>query len=528
MLKPTSRSILWSLLAITAIAAFFRFIAPSNWPTYADESVYGQVVHAMMSLPLKDHFQVSAELSSKPVLVSWLRLAVAQFTGEYILCGRIVSAAAGTLCVVVSYLLGKRLGGQAVGLLTALLMAISPWMILHDRMSFQDSVLTLLGLLAILATCEAVERHSYRTGVLALLAAFLAVQAKQSGALLFPMLLLIAATQPGKGRLRNRIAICVAIAVGGTLLAFALQRLGVIGHPVGDDYHFSPLVGTRRNSIEFLQSLYCYLGPALILLAITGLIVCFRRDRRAAALLAGAILFWSLPPILFSNGAPSRYHLPAVPFMLVLVSMGIHWLWTHPRHQTPRLRIPAAALIVLGLAWPLVNSTLMVRDLRRAALAEWDDLQYRTGRLAGYAPRKASAVLDHYITDGCQVIYWMRPPQMALYSTNYPRITSPRVLKTVVARNEKPAILPNREAYILLLGKCEEVAQNVDYLQRTYPVVESLGSFDNPRSITRAMLVRIPPSTQPTQVDRPTREPQATAPGAQDTAGGQSRLPWNP
>jgi 4-amino-4-deoxy-L-arabinose transferase-like glycosyltransferase len=373
-------------------------------------------------------------------------------------------------------------------------MAICPWAVLHDRMSFQDSVLTLLGLLAVLGTWEATDRISYRTALLASLAAFLASQSKQSGLLLVPIILLVALTQLGKDRLRARLVMCIAIAIAGPLLGNMIQRLGLIAPTSGDETHFQWFTHTWPNLRDFDDNLLIYFGPALIAMTCLGIAASFRRDRRVTMFLLGVILCWTMPPILFSSGAPSRYHLPALPFLLALSALGIQWLWHCSQARHIAVRWAAAGLILVAFAWPLADAAAMVWNFKRAVLALRDDGQYRSSALAGYAPMAASAALDQHPIDGCQVIYWLGVPELMLYSTNYPRIVSENVVTTVAAGDDMPAVLPDRVAYIMLDGKHSKTARWLTLLRNTYPQMELLGTFDNPGGRSGALLVRIAPT----------------------------------
>lgn len=76
--------------------------------------------------------------TAKPTHIALIAASMALF-GDYDYCGNIMSALCGTLTIVVTFYLGKRIGGTAVGLASAFLLAISPLHLIYSRETLAES-----------------------------------------------------------------------------------------------------------------------------------------------------------------------------------------------------------------------------------------------------------------------------------------------------------------------------------------------------------------------------------------------------
>jgi hypothetical protein len=111
--------------------------------------------------------------------------------------GRFVGVVSGTLTVLVAYLLGRRLFGRRVGLLSAALLAVFPAAVQHSQYNKPDPVIALLTAASVLVTLVYLERgtpgHALASGI----AIGLAASAKYNGILVAVPFVLAAAFRHG-------------------------------------------------------------------------------------------------------------------------------------------------------------------------------------------------------------------------------------------------------------------------------------------------------------------------------------------
>jgi 4-amino-4-deoxy-L-arabinose transferase-like glycosyltransferase len=78
----------------------------------------------------------------KPVLIYWLMAAAYSVLGDNEFGARFFSGIAGTITCLLTYRLGTRMGGRAVGLTAALMLAVAPFMVAESKLATTDAVLT--------------------------------------------------------------------------------------------------------------------------------------------------------------------------------------------------------------------------------------------------------------------------------------------------------------------------------------------------------------------------------------------------
>jgi len=126
------------LLAITALGGFLRLYQIGSKGLWLDEafSVWlgWQPVGQMLSWLIR--------IDQHPPLY-YLLLHVWMHLGDDAATVRALSALCGTLTIPVIYLLGRRLADEKVGLLAALILAVSPF---HVRFAQETRMYTLLAL----------------------------------------------------------------------------------------------------------------------------------------------------------------------------------------------------------------------------------------------------------------------------------------------------------------------------------------------------------------------------------------------
>jgi 4-amino-4-deoxy-L-arabinose transferase-like glycosyltransferase len=139
--------LIWLILAL---AFLIRIIAIGSFPVgfNADESSFGYDAYSLLKTG-RDQWGVSAPLvlksfgDFKSPLYSYLSVPFVSLFGLNIFSVRLVSAFVGTLAVLSTYLLTKRLSGSyGLGLTAALFLALNPWSIMLSRAAAEANLIT--------------------------------------------------------------------------------------------------------------------------------------------------------------------------------------------------------------------------------------------------------------------------------------------------------------------------------------------------------------------------------------------------
>jgi 4-amino-4-deoxy-L-arabinose transferase-like glycosyltransferase len=156
------------LLVIILLAIFFRFWQIGTNPAgfFTDEASNGINAYKIATTGRDDHgkaFPVIFEANGDwrdPVYIYSLVPSVAIF-GLNEFSVRIVSAIYGIGAVILIYFLGKEVGGEKAGLLSSLLLAITPWHVHFSRVGFQLIAAVFWMLFALLFLYKSIKNKNY-------------------------------------------------------------------------------------------------------------------------------------------------------------------------------------------------------------------------------------------------------------------------------------------------------------------------------------------------------------------------------
>jgi len=119
------------------------------FPVLVDEAIYMRWAEIIQH----DHTWFISLLDAKPPLAYWIYAAVRLvFPHDPLLGSRLISVAAGTLCVVAVYRVGFLCAGMRAGIVTALLYSLLPFGVFYDRIAYVDSLTNLCGVLLVYVT----------------------------------------------------------------------------------------------------------------------------------------------------------------------------------------------------------------------------------------------------------------------------------------------------------------------------------------------------------------------------------------
>ncbi|MEM4662526.1 MAG: glycosyltransferase family 39 protein [Candidatus Diapherotrites archaeon] len=174
--KKTQAMTLWNsfsnrkaLLAIIVISAFFvRLYNLENVPKgfYLDEASNGYNAYKILTtgkdewgIPTPLYFKAFGEYKN-PVFIYSTVPSIAIF-GLSVFSVRLVSAIYGTLAVIATFLLVRKMFGEKEGLIASLLLAFSPWHLLFSRVAFEAITMPTLFLFGLFFLLKANEKKLF-------------------------------------------------------------------------------------------------------------------------------------------------------------------------------------------------------------------------------------------------------------------------------------------------------------------------------------------------------------------------------
>lgn len=377
------RGRIWTLLGTASLCCFvlLNLSAARHDSAAYDEPVHllsGYAYWATGRYPISDHPPLIRLIASAPLLLqkplldtshrSWLErdaFAAANhflFHNKYppeklLLPPRTALTALSLVLGLILWRWGCLLFDYETGAISVFLFSFLPLFIAHSHLAANDMGLTVFYALALAAAYHYFNSPSKRAAVLLGCAAGLAITAKFSGLMIFPVLFFLAAIHHRRLRTRLRessIEICLVLAGAAAVLTLlyagegagayftdlllAFKRAGG-GSPV---LYLNGVTGAARPLMYYPIALLIKLPVPLLALSALALMV--NRNSDTIKKLAVWII---LPSMAFFAGAMSpglqelRYILPALPFLCVLAATSAAYLWRKNRWTR---------LCVIGLA----------------------------------------------------------------------------------------------------------------------------------------------------------------------------------
>jgi 4-amino-4-deoxy-L-arabinose transferase-like glycosyltransferase len=351
-LEVNARTQYVALGLITMLAALLRFYKLGEWSFWIDE-IY------TIGRAQAHYSSLEATVHNIPPSRNWVPVSVILTAGTLNALGtsewsaRLVSAVIGVLSIPVLYLLVKRLFSPGVGLIAALLLAVSPWHIYGSQNARFYTSLILLYSLALFALFQGLERD--RPGYLLISMALLYLAASERVLALFMvpvvvcyllLLWLLRLDRPVGLRARNLGLVILPVIAAGIVEIHSLLSSG-ISRFFGDFYWFFQF--HIDDPLRLLSFISFDVGVPLMSFSILcGVFLIVKKSRAGLLLFVNAVVpvvvLLALNPFMFTK---SRYAFITLPSWIALGAAGIRELL----RETKELgRILALGLLLMLLA----------------------------------------------------------------------------------------------------------------------------------------------------------------------------------
>ncbi len=373
----------WMMVCVLAVAFGFRVARLMEmFPILVDESIY---LHWAEIIEHQGQWFISL-LDGKQPLQYW-GLAVVRMIlgGDPLLESRLVAVGVGLLSTIGVFAIGKRLGGDTAGLISASLYAVFPFAVLYDRLAYTEAFVNLNGITIALTALFAFRepKKNWAPEIAAGVALGLALFTKQT-VLLFVYFPVIAGLWLGRGQARNllaRWALIYGIAAAFVLITWAAipeaptleTHDALLHHPQffvpPDELLRDPFKAASKN----FRLLISYIGTYMTWpVALAGAACLFYLSWKKT-LAPWVLISISLPPLalqclILSLMYPTRWAFPHFWPWLVVIGLAGSNVWEQhvQRLASATVRRGFAGIAAVCLAGPMLYQVQgMVRTPRQ-------------------------------------------------------------------------------------------------------------------------------------------------------------------
>ncbi len=239
----------WSMLGLTMILVIAATLRLVDAATFADgNTYYTAAVENMLQSPSNFFYAVAdagGVTVDKPPVALWIQATFAAVLGVSGFSVTLPSIIAGTLSVLILYHIVKKQFGTSAGLISALVLAVTPIAVAVDRTNNLDSILIFFLLLATWAFVRAVETGKWRHLLLGAMLVGVAFNVKMLQAYLIVPALFAAYFFAAKVPWRKKVVQLGVTAV--VLLAVSLSWAIIVDLTPGDQRPY--IGGSESNSV---------------------------------------------------------------------------------------------------------------------------------------------------------------------------------------------------------------------------------------------------------------------------------------
>jgi 4-amino-4-deoxy-L-arabinose transferase-like glycosyltransferase len=409
-----------AIAAITALYLATRLSFIRHFPYFVDEGTYAD--WTAQGAASTHQLFISQVLARGPTL-PWFAIAWVKLGFSPLIAVRLVSVTSGLLTVGVVGLLGRELGGAAVGWAAAALCVVVPYFVVHDGIGIYEPLVTLIMATALYLQLRLARRPSLRLGVmlgLVLGAGILTKENTVPALALLPVSLACFDFSPS-GR-RRRLATWLGAAgiagvmfIGGELILhlspYYARQVACAKNPfcwpaqslsgVLED----PFAVSGQAWVTYRSALIGYVTWPLLVAGLVGAVLAWRTRPRLTAVL----LTWFIVPfviaLLFVRATAPRHVMYVLPPAIVMIAYAIVRVATWARRalteRTAAIGWTAGAALLLAPA--LIFDGRVLADPVLGPYPGVDNWQYVTGWPAGSDWQGAADVIRHRGT-GRQVV----------------------------------------------------------------------------------------------------------------------------
>ena len=344
------------LIMITLLAAAIRFYRLGEWSFWFDE--------IFTINRASDHYSnLYGLVQNIPPAFNWIPLSVI-LTGFVMnslgiseWTSRLVPAVIGIISIPAIYFPTRKEFGTAVGLISVLLLAVSPWHLEWSQNARFYSSLMLLYMLASFAFYYAIENDRPGLIILFLILLYLATSERMTALMLIPVVIIyllllkiLPFEKPAGLRLRNLIIIFLA---GVAFIMYEIYSFLSSGNSSLLDTFliFSPNRGP--DPARLLIYIFFNIGIPVVSLAFFGGIYLFIKKNRAGLFLfLGAIIPIGL--LLIANSflyTDERYAFITLPSWIILGALATKEIFSEARNQSKVLTSGVLVLLLANAAY---------------------------------------------------------------------------------------------------------------------------------------------------------------------------------
>lgn len=401
--------------AATRLALFWRF------PPFWDEALY-----ASWALRVHDHAdeRFIAIVNGKLPLLTWLGSGLIAAGIEPLTAVRLISLAAGAASLALAAALAAELGARQAAACAAIAYVLLPLALVHDVIGIMEPLTAALLVLALYLQIRLARHASVSTALLLGLVLGAGLLTKETGRLavvLLPASLLVFDWS------RTRLPIRFVRWLGGAVVALLVAGVAYLVVTLSDAW---PQYGSVQASFGTVRSLraglahplgwleqewpgyqpqiFGYLTPTLALVALAGVAIGFRRQRRVALLYLAWIVSLFVVDVLFLSASYVRYIVPAAPLVAVFVGVAVPEIARlGPRLWPGRLVVPAVGVVLAALGGSAVwFDARVLANPDTAPYPGFSRVEYATGWPAGSGWHELGAELERQAATRSIVVTW--------------------------------------------------------------------------------------------------------------------------
>jgi hypothetical protein len=333
----------------------------------------------------------SGRLYTRGLLNSYAMAPSLAALGPHDFAARLPSALAGVLLVPVTFLLGRSVGGCAVGFAAASFTVVSEPLIEWSLNARFPSLFLLLFMLSVYCCYQGFIRGRGRWQVVGTGCFSLALLSYEFGVVLPVWLAVYLGLRAAKGDrewYRGRSTVLALALLLGAFVLFGLltlaSRSATLAGPLSEARRFfSP--GLSLTGVAFYVSSLLSDYYILIAVALAGLPLLAREQSRATIYLSGLLLLvFLLPSLVIQVKREVRYVLPMLPLLAILAAAGtVHLarLLAVRLHTftTIRVALPYLALLAVFAGALFGDVKAVVAQLQQRPRTTWLEVLQRHG-----------------------------------------------------------------------------------------------------------------------------------------------------